>query len=344
MNVVSIPIALIDEDLNQPRNYLDEDALTELAESIKDNGLLSPIKVYSQKNGQYKIIYGNRRFKAFQRLGYESIPCILSEYKDEEDIFLQQLTENMQREGFTPIEEAEAFRKAIETPQWNMTVKFLAGKLGKKEKYISDKLSLLNFGNAVKQIIHNGTQIISNKLTEAQVLPLKDLPVEYRDQLAMKVAVEAIPVEDAKRIAKLFSAKDINPQAKEIFLNYNNHKLIEVWDSYEFEQKLNRIKGKSSNEISKPILVTNENNKNQDIAKPLSLFPIEEKAKELLGKIPRAMTIPDDIVFSIQDMRIDNREEFMITVDCIIENLEMHLMQWKAIKEIIKKDRVRRVK
>lgn len=96
MNVVSVPLALIDEDLNQPRNYFDEDALTELAE-------------------------------------------------------------NMQREGFTPIEEAEAFRKAVENPQWNMTVKFLAGKLGKKEKYISDKLNLLNFGNAVKQIIHNGT-------------------------------------------------------------------------------------------------------------------------------------------------------------------------------------------
>lgn len=160
----------------------------------------------------------------------------------------------------------------------------------------------------------------------------------------MKVAAEAITVEDAKRINKLFSAKDINPQAKEIFLNYNNHKLIEIWDSYEFEQKLNRIKGKLPNEISRPKLVTDENNKHQDISRPLSLFPIEEKAKELLSKIPRAMTLPDDVVLAIQDMKIDNREEFMITVDYIIENFEMHLVQWKAIKEMIKRNGVHRVK
>src|SRR5690554_3556944 len=108
MNVQNISISLIDEDSSQPRYTFDEESLADLADSISEVGVLSPIKVRVTDNGRYKIIFGNRRYKACKSLGLEYIPCIISEAIDELDIYFEQLAENIQRENFSPIEEAEA--------------------------------------------------------------------------------------------------------------------------------------------------------------------------------------------------------------------------------------------
>src|SRR5665647_3706733 len=113
MNIIEIPTHMIDEDTDQPRYQFDEESLEELMKSIGELGLLSPIKVRTTKGGRYKIIYGNRRYKACKALGKPTIPCIVSNVTDELEIYLEQIAENLTREGFSPIEEAEAFNKLM---------------------------------------------------------------------------------------------------------------------------------------------------------------------------------------------------------------------------------------
>jgi len=237
MDIVQIPTHLIDEDKDQPRYQFDDDALRELVESIGEIGLLSPIKVRSTGDGRYKIIYGNRRYKACTSLGLPTLPCIVSTATDETEIYLEQIAENLTRQGFSPIEEAEAFNKLLNDPKFSSSLKYLSGKLGKPESYIKNKLDLLKFSPAVRKLIVAGTEIRKDRLTEDQVVPLKDLPMEYRDSLALIVAADEMPVADAKRIARLFKDKDISEATKGKLLLKTGHQLLDTWSTYEHNRK-----------------------------------------------------------------------------------------------------------
>lgn len=237
MDIIEIPMALIEEDRDQPRYQFDEDALQELMRSIEELGLLSPIKVRTTDNGRYKIIYGNRRYKATERLGRATIPCIVSNTTDEMEIYLEQIAENLTREGFSPIEEAEAFDKLMNDSRFRSSLKFLSAKLGKPESYIKNKCELLKFSNAVKKLIVSGVEIRKDKLTEDQLMPLKDLPMEHRDPLALIAARDELPVSDVKKIAKLFKDKTISESTKEKLLLKNGPGLIETWSVYEQNRK-----------------------------------------------------------------------------------------------------------
>ncbi|MBH5319943.1 ParB/RepB/Spo0J family partition protein [Paenibacillus sp. GSMTC-2017] len=237
MDIIEIQMALIDEDKDQPRYQFDEEALTELMQSIDELGLLSPIKVRTGSDGRYKIIYGNRRYKASQMLGRTTIPCIVSNVTDEMEIYLEQIAENLTREGFSPIEEAEAFDKLMNDTRFRSSIKFLSAKLGKPESYIKNKCELLKFSNAVKKLIVSGTEIRKNKLTEDQLIPLKDLPIEHRDPIALIAARDELPVTDVKKIAKLFKDKTISESTKEKLLLKTGSGLIETWSVYEQNRK-----------------------------------------------------------------------------------------------------------
>ncbi|KQN97056.1 ParB/RepB/Spo0J family partition protein [Paenibacillus sp. Leaf72] len=229
MDIIQMDINLIDEDTDQPRYQFDEQSLQELITSISELGLLSPIKVRKTDNGRYKIIYGNRRYKACIALGKPTIPCIVSTMTNEMDIYLEQIAENLTREGFSPIEEAEAFHKLLNNEKFSSSVKFLASKLSKPESYIKNKCELLKFSSAVKKRIVSGTAIRKDMLTEDQLLPLKDLPMELRDPLALIFARDEMPVSDVKKIAKLFKDPDISASTKEKLLFKNGPALLETW-------------------------------------------------------------------------------------------------------------------
>ncbi|WP_274653169.1 ParB/RepB/Spo0J family partition protein [Paenibacillus humicola] len=241
MNIVDIPIDQIDEDTGQPRYRFDEEALQELMRSIGELGLLSPIKVRTAGNGRYVIIYGNRRYKACRLLGKATIPCIVSAATDETDIYLEQIAENLTREGFSPIEEAEAFDKLLNNPKFSSSVKYLSGKLGKPESYIRNKCELLKFGGAVKKRVVSGTEIRKDLLTEEQLLPLKDLPLEHRDPLALIAARDELPVSDVKKIARLFKDKSISSGTKDKLLYKTGRELLETWSVFE-QNKAERAK------------------------------------------------------------------------------------------------------
>lgn len=237
MEMVDLPLHLIDEDTDQPRNQFDDEAIQELMNSISELGLLSPIKVRKLDNGRYKIIYGNRRYKASKNLGRPTIPCIVSNVTDELEIYLEQIAENLTREGFTPVEEAEAFHKLMHDPKFSSSTKFLSSKLGKPESYIKNKLELLKFDAKVRKLVVSGTEIRKDKLTEDQLLPLKDLPMEHRDALALIAARDELPVSDVKKIAKLFKSPDISAGTKDKLLYKSGYELLQTWSTFEMNRK-----------------------------------------------------------------------------------------------------------
>ncbi|RED58641.1 ParB/RepB/Spo0J family partition protein [Cohnella lupini] len=237
MDIIQLPTRLIDEDTDQPRYQFDEEALQELMNSIGELGLLSPIKVRTTPDGRYKIIYGNRRYKACRTLGLPTIPCIVSNVTDEMEIYLEQIAENLTRQGFSPIEEAEAFNKLLNDPKFSSSIKYMSGKLGKPESYIKNKLDLLKFSSSVRVLIVYGTEIRKDKLTEDQLMPLKDLPMEYRDSLALLMAADEMPVPDVKRIAKLFKDKEISESTKGKLLFKTGPQLLETWSTFEHNKK-----------------------------------------------------------------------------------------------------------
>lgn len=237
MNITLLPLNQIDEDKDQPRYQFNQEALEELANSIKEIGLLSPIKVRKLENGQYKIIYGNRRYKAATMVGLAEIPCIISDATNEIDIYFEQIAENLTREDFSPIEEAEAFDKLMNDAKFRSSIKLLSSKLGKTESYIKNKCELLKFSSAVKKLIVSGTQIKKGFLIEDQLLPLKDLPLEHSNPIALIAAKDELPVSDVKKIAKMFKDSAVPDAVKEKLLLKDGPGLIDSWSVYEQNRK-----------------------------------------------------------------------------------------------------------
>ena len=148
-----LPIESIIPDPNQPRRYFDKAKLKELAESIKQHGVLQPILVTPLENGRFEIVHGGRRFQASKIAGKTKIPAKIREISEQEKIEIQ-LIENLQREDLNPIEEAETFRRLIE--KFGYTHEEIAKRMNKSREYISNKLRLLKLPKDLQKGIRRG--------------------------------------------------------------------------------------------------------------------------------------------------------------------------------------------
>ncbi|NQX68980.1 ParB/RepB/Spo0J family partition protein [Paenibacillus alba] len=342
MNIIEIPIALIDEDTDQPRYQFDEEALQELMKSIEEIGLLSPIKVRTTADNRYKIIYGNRRYKASKMLGKPTMSCIVSSVTDELEIYLEQIAENLTREGFSPIEEAEAFHKLMNDSKFSSSIKYLSSKLGKPESYIKNKCDLLKFGNAVKKLIVSGTEIRKDKLTEDQLLPLKDLAIEHRDPLALIVARDELPVSDVKKIAKMFKDKEISESTKGKLLYKSGPDLVETWSNFQ-NNRAERAKPTAAKAPSKAqkadvnasamVAATAELAVTEPAAvvNMTAVSPIQSKLHQLLSALP---TTPLELQDEGLDIEGNDQTKFLADVATLVEQLEKHLDAWKKVQEL----------
>lgn len=326
MDIIEIQTSLIDEDTDQPRYQFDEESLQELMNSIEELGLLSPIKVRTMNNGRYKIIYGNRRYKASKMLGRATIPCIVSTVTDELEIYLEQIAENLTREGFSPIEEAEAFHKLLNDPKFSSSTKYLSSKLGKPEAYIKNKCDLLKFSNAVKQLIVSGTEIRKGKLTEDQLMPLKDLPMEHRDSLALIMARDEMPVSDVKKIAGLFKDKDISDGTKSKLLYKSGHELLETWSVYK-HNKAERAKAAET-----PAPVKQPKPSNSESSK-VAERTVTGELQRLLAAVPAHVPLPQEIIDTIGSTPADEVDQLVTDVNSIIEKLDKHLADLKRVRD-----------
>ena len=183
--IVEINLSELRANPYQPRKNFDEEALNELASSIKEHGVFQPIIVKKSIKG-YEIIAGERRFRASKLAGMQTIPAIVKDFSDEEMMQIA-LLENLQRENLTSIEEAKAYKSIIES--MNITQDELAKKVGKSRSHVTNILGLLKLPASVQDMV------LYNKLSmgHARVLSKLDDPKIIED-LAQRVITEDLSV------------------------------------------------------------------------------------------------------------------------------------------------------
>lgn len=183
--IVEIDLSELRANPYQPRKNFDEEALNELASSIREHGVFQPIIVKKSIKG-YEIIAGERRFRASKLAGMQTIPAIVKDFSDEEMMQIA-LLENLQRENLTSIEEAKAYKSIIES--MNITQDELAKKVGKSRSHVTNILGLLKLPASVQDMV------LYNKLSmgHARVLSKLDDPKTIED-LAQRVITEDLSV------------------------------------------------------------------------------------------------------------------------------------------------------
>ena len=150
--VAKIDIEMIWPDDGQPRRKFDETTLDELAVSIRNQGLLQPLLVRRDGKG-YRLIAGERRWRASQKAGLLEVPVLVREASDSEAFELA-LVENLQREDLSPLEEAEGYRRLLEERKW--TQEQVAERVGKERSSVANALRLLGLPAEVKQLLEAG--------------------------------------------------------------------------------------------------------------------------------------------------------------------------------------------
>lgn len=171
-----MPIELLHASPNNPRKSFGEEDLRDLAQSIKEKGLLQPIVVRPRDDGEYEIVAGERRWRASQLANVHDVPVLIRELSDGEALEIA-LIENIQRTDLNPLEEARAYGLLLN--QFNYTQQQLADSVGKSRSHISNTLRLLNLPDSVR------LQIESGQLTagHARALVATDSPEKLAEQI-----------------------------------------------------------------------------------------------------------------------------------------------------------------
>ncbi len=191
--VVNLNITKIEPNRNQPRKTFDEDALIELADSIKQFGIINPI-IVTDKKDHYEIVGGERRWRAARKAGLKEVPVIIKDLTENEIAEIA-LIDNIQREDINPIEEALAYKKLIE--DFGYTQDVVAEKVSKSRVTITNSLRLLKLGEKVRQMVIDGQ--LSTGHARA-LIPVDDLDEQYL--LAQKVFDEKLNVRDTEKLVK----------------------------------------------------------------------------------------------------------------------------------------------
>ncbi len=216
-----IEIGLIDRNSDQPRKNFDEEALAELAESIKNYGVIQPI-IVRQKGERFIIIAGERRWRASRLAGLKTIPCVVKEYTEQE-ISEIAIIENLQREDLNPIESAKAIKSLIN--QYSLTQDEVADKIGKSRPAVANTLRLLLLPEQIIALVE------ANKLTagHARALLAVDDSVKQKE-IALKIIEQDLTVRDVENIIKHLN----KPKSEEI----KKEKSLEIKD---FEDRIKRV-------------------------------------------------------------------------------------------------------
>lgn len=151
-SIIKIKLNLIKPNENQPRRNFDEEKIIQLADSIKEHGIIQPL-VLKKENDLYTIVAGERRWRASKILGLDEVPAIIMDLS-EKDILEVSLIENIQREDLNPIEEANAYKELIN--RFNFTQEDLAKRIGKSRVAITNTMRLLNLDERVQDYIIEG--------------------------------------------------------------------------------------------------------------------------------------------------------------------------------------------
>lgn len=209
--VLNIEVSKVVANPNQPRKMFDEDALKELADSIKQHGVIQPI-VVTLKGDKYMIIAGERRFRANQMVGNKTIPAIIKSYTDRQ-IKEISIIENLQREDLNPIETAKAIKDLM--MQYNITQEEVADRIGKSRPAIANTLRLLSLNPDVIRLVETGAlsagharcliSVDDDKLQTALANKAKNGQMSVRDlesavKKALNPPIKKKPIEKAQSL------------------------------------------------------------------------------------------------------------------------------------------------
>lgn len=202
---ILLKINQVEPNRDQPRKEFDEDALLELADSIKQFGVLQPLLVQKKKD-YYEIIAGERRWRAAKLAGLKEVPVLIKSYTDQEIVEIS-LIENIQRENLNPIEEAMAFKRLLE--EFHLKQDEVAERVSKSRTAVTNSMRLLKLSDKVKQMIID--DMISTGHARA-LLAIEDEEQQYL--LATKIFDEKLSVRETEKLVK--SLKNPKKEIKKI--------------------------------------------------------------------------------------------------------------------------------
>ena len=178
-------------NVNQPRKTFNEDKISELADSIREHGIIQPIVVRKKKKG-YEIVAGERRWRAAMKAGLAEVPCLMKELTDEQNMLIA-IIENMQREDLNPIEEAEGLHQMIST--FGLTQEQVSKSVGKSRPYITNALRLLKLPEYIRIKLAEG--VISAGHGRA-LITVED--EDLRRQLFDKIVGDGLSVRETEKL------------------------------------------------------------------------------------------------------------------------------------------------
>lgn len=236
----TIEISKITRNPNQPRKNFDETALQELADSIKQNGVLQPILV-RKIGGKYQIVAGERRYQASKLAGLKEIPAVVRDIDDKE-VFQLALIENLQRSDLSPMEEAKGYRQLIDSQ--GLTQEGLAKILSKSRSAIANTLRLMDLPTVVQEMIEQGL------LTAGHARAILAVPTEEgRVELAQKVVKDNLTVRQTENLAPLFSVEKEAPRPRVPTPQTYKRAARQLRQMLDTNVKVKQVRGKNKIEI-----------------------------------------------------------------------------------------------
>ncbi|WP_295153420.1 ParB/RepB/Spo0J family partition protein [uncultured Ruminococcus sp.] len=200
-SVTMVKVTLLEPNKDQPRGTFDDEKLNELAESIKENGVLQPILARPLENGGYQIVAGERRWRASRLAGLTEVPVYVKELDDRQTMQMA-LIENIQRQDLSPVEEAQAYRNLMDS--YDMTQQQVAQAVGKSRSAVANSLRLLELDDEVRDMVDKG------EISFGHAKVLSGIENDRQAEFARKVKEDGLSVrqlEDALRDAERLAQK-----------------------------------------------------------------------------------------------------------------------------------------
>ena len=200
-----LPIAQVESCSSQPRKHFDEAALAELADSIREHGIIQPLTVRKLASGYYQIIAGERRWRAARLAGLQEVPVIEADDRKAAELAM---IENLQREDLNPMEEAAGFRSLIET--YHMTQEEAAQRVGKSRSAVTNALRLLNLTPSVAKLVEE------DRLSAGHARALLPLSPALQEKAASAILAGGLSVRQTEALAKRLAAEPKTPKPADL--------------------------------------------------------------------------------------------------------------------------------
>jgi len=217
-----IPLDRISANPYQPRKMFNERSIEELTRSVREHGIVQPLVVTRTSDNRYRLIAGERRFRAAQKAGLQSVPAVIKDLKHEGDALQLALIENIQREDLNPMEEASAYHQLHD--EFGLTQEEISKRVGKERSTVANFLRLIKLPDSVKQ------RLASGQLSMGHARALLSLDsAKKQEQLADRIVKNSLNVRQAEMLASGGAATAKKEKPKDVFTRDAEEKLTKVF-------------------------------------------------------------------------------------------------------------------